>query len=195
MNYLTPYSCQFLLHFSSEARLTDLTGVIITNKVLASNSSVLREEEYYYSKAEFKCFSSEDDSGTNVILHHKSLVPATSYSFKVGCIYKDIHTTTPMYIHDIVTEGTSTTPSPLRDFGENKEGFCCRCSMHDSEDSMNLLKNDLCVIEINEASRELILMSPTKTLNQTIPIISICNMYFVKQDTLEGLVLLVFIFH
>lgn len=31
VNYITAYSCQFLLHFSSETKISDLSGVIVTN--------------------------------------------------------------------------------------------------------------------------------------------------------------------
>ena len=158
-------------------------------------SSIPHEEEYYYSQSEFKSFVSEDDAGIGLVLHHRSLIPETLYSFKICCIYKDIHTTTPVCTQKIRSSPleVSTIATPLRDFGDDMEGFCCRCSIHDSEDSINLLKSDLCVMEVNEVTREIIVMSPKKTLTQTIPMISICNVFFVKQDTHEGLVILVFI--
>ena len=53
VNYLTAYSCQFLFHFASNAKLSDLSGILITmireRDVSFNFPSYLSIERIFYS--------------------------------------------------------------------------------------------------------------------------------------------------
>lgn len=138
--------------------------------------------------------------GSNdLIIYHRALTPNTLYSFKFCCVYKDICTTTPVYITNIetgdaTTESSSTTTT-ITDFENDRLSFachcCCYCSITDDEDSIDLHHGDFTILAIDDKNRMIKLLSPSKSLTRTIPINMICNMYFIEQDNEKGLVLLV----
>ena len=103
---------------------------------------------------------------------------------------------TPVFIHQIrsIQSSEQLLIESINDFHTESENCChcsCACSLHDSEDTFDLRKNEFCILKINETSREIEVFSHKRELSHTIPINSICNVYFVEQDQEQGLVILV----
>lgn len=196
VNYITANSCQFLLHFTAEAKLDDLTGIIITNiNEESKQSSLPHEEDYFYSPQEYKVIPVEDHTGKDLIISHKALIANTCYSFKICAVYKDIRSTTPVYVNNITTRDTEKiqTLQPITDF-EGEESCChccCCCNLFENEDSIDLRHSELTILSIQEEKREIVIASHKKSLSCVIPLNSICNTYFIKQGEMEGLVVLV----
>lgn len=176
--------------------MDDLTGVIITNiNEESKQSSLPHEEDYFYSPQEYKVIPVEDHTGMDLIIAHKALISNTCYSFKICAVYKDIRSTTPVYVNNITTRDMERIEAvqPITDF-EGEESCChccCCCNLFENEDSIDLRHSELTILSIQEEKREIAIASHKKNLSCVIPLSCVCNTYFIKQGEMEGLVILV----